>query len=174
MKHIYTTVLFACSAILLLSACGFHPVYGTNKYTPVGAETRFSQISIGNIPDRDGQFLRNELIDNLHRNGPADQKIYSLNVAPLTEQVRQLYVTIDSDTTRAQLKLLTDITLTNTQTGEKLLQRRIESTAGYNILGSEFTNRVSEQATRQNVLKDIARQIELQLSLYFKRSPEKK
>ena len=51
------------------------------------------------------------------------------------------------------------------------MERDLESIASFNVLGSEFGNRISEQATRENVLKDIARQIELQLSLYFKRPP---
>ena len=27
-----------------MAACGFHPIYGVNKYTPVGAETKFENI----------------------------------------------------------------------------------------------------------------------------------
>jgi len=157
-------------ALLLLTACGFQPVYGVNKYTAIGAETKFRQVALSNIPDREGQFLRNELIDNLYRNGSAEQKTYKLDVAPIKETLRELDITIDSDTTRAQLRLEALITLTNTQTGETLLKRQLQSIASFNVLGSEFTNRISEQSTRENVLKDLARQIELQLSLYFKRT----
>ena len=161
-------------SLLLLAACGFHPVYGVNKYTPVGAETKFAQIDIGNIPDREGQFLRNELIDRLHRNGKDRLTAYSLNVAPLNEYTRELDITIDSDTTRAQLNISTAMTLTDKRTGELVLQRNLQSTASFNVLGSEFANRVTEQSTRENVIKDIARQIEMQLALYFKRINDKK
>lgn len=157
------------AALLTLAACGLHPVYGVNKHTPIGAETRFEQIQIGNIPDREGQFLRNELIDRFYRNGRPQSPAYTLSIAPVQETQRDLDITIDSDTTRAQLVLSTAITLTSNATKETLLKRQLQSTASYNVLGSEFANRVSEDATRENLLKDLARQTELQLTLYFKR-----
>ncbi|MGB0719744.1 MAG: LPS assembly lipoprotein LptE [Bdellovibrionales bacterium] len=155
--------------MLLLSACGFHPVYGVNKYENTGVEARFESIAIGNIPDREGQFLRNELIDRFYRNGTPTSPAYTLTLSPITQSRRDLDVTIDDDTTRAQLTLGTTMRLTDNTTKQTVLERKLESTASYNVLGSEFTNRVSEQSTRENVLKDLARRIELQTSLYFKR-----
>ncbi len=173
MKHMHT-ILILTLALLGVTGCGFHPVYGVNKYTPIGAETKFQSIEIANIPDREGQFLRNELIDRLQRSNPSAQKNYTLKVAPLQEYIRELDITIDSDTTRAQLNVSTSMDLIDNQTREVLLRRNLSSTASFNVLGSEFSNSVSEQSTRENVIKDLARQIELQLALYFKRPPEEK
>ena len=156
------------TALLFLTACGFHPVYGVNKYTPVGAETKFQQIAIDNIPDREGQYLRNALIDHLYRNGRPASPQYRLTLTPLSETQRDLDITVDSDTTRAQLRIATTMTLIDTETRETLFTRSITSTASYNVLGSEFTNRVSEQSTRENILNDVARQIEMQIGLHFK------
>ena len=139
-----------------------------NKYTPVGAETKVQQIAIENIPDRDGQYLRNALIDRLYRDGRASDVAYKLTLTPLNETQRNLDVTIDSDTTRAQLKIETTMELIDAQSREILIERDINSTASYNVLGSEFANRVSEQSTRENILDDVARQIEMQIGLYFK------
>ncbi len=158
----------ALIAALFVTACGFHPVYGVNKYTPVGAEEKFQQISIENIPDREGQYLRNALIDRLYRDGRATNPTYKLTITPLIETQRDLDITVDSDTTRAQLKISTSMALIDAATQETLFKRSINSTASYNVLGSEFTNRVSEQSTRENILDDVARQIEMQISLYFK------
>ena len=159
----------ALICVLLLTACGFHPVYGVNKYTPVGAETKFHQIEISNIPDREGQYLRNALIDRLYRDGRPESPQYTLSLTPLNETQRDLDITIDSDTTRAQLRIETAMRLINNETKEVLINRALNSTASYNVLGSEFTNRVSEQSTRENILDDLARQVEMQISLYFKR-----
>lgn len=164
MKHFLLSL-----ALVSIAACGFHPVYGVNKYTPVGAETKFESIEISGIPDRDGQFLRNELIDRFYRDGRPAATDYTLTVKPIRERRKELDVTIDSDTTRAQLTLRTTIELTDQKTKETLIKQNLQSVASYNVLGSEFANRVSEDATRDNVLKDLARQIELQISLYFKR-----
>lgn len=164
MKAIALTI-----TLLSLTACGFHPVYGVNKYEATGIENRFSQIQISNIPDREGQFLRNQLIDNFYRSGRPSSPAYTLKISKISETQRDLDVTRDSDTTRAQLTLSTNIILEDKKTKQNLLERRIQSIASYNVLGSEFANRVSEDTTRENLLKDVARQVELQLSLYFKR-----
>ena len=64
----------------------------------------------------------------------------------------------------------TKMTLSDYETREVLLERNIHALSSYNILGSEFATRVSEQNTRENVLNDLARQIENHTVLYFKRT----
>ncbi len=156
-------------SLILLTACaGFHPVYGVNKFTAVGVEQALSQVKIDNIPDREGQFLRNALITRFYRDGRPDNPLYTLAVTPITESAQNLDVTIDSEATRGQLRLSTSIALKDNQNGEVILNRKLRSIASYNILSSEFTNRVSEQNARENTLNDLARQIEEQLALHFK------
>ena len=160
-------ILLALS-VLFVAACGFHPVYGVNKYTSTGVEEYLQQIEIDNIPNREGQYLRNQLIDQFYRSGRPAHPRYKLMVSPVQESERDLDITIDSDTTRGQLRLTTTMTLMDKQTGKTLLNRPLRSIASFNIIESEFANRVSEQDTRENLLKDLARQIEEQLALYFK------
>ena len=160
--------ILALILTLFISACGFHPVYGVNKYTAVGVEEYLANIQIGNIPDREGQYLRNALIDRFYRDGHPAAPRYMLNVSPVSESSRDLDVTIDSDTTRGQLTLKTNIVLIDKTTNKNILQRSLRSIASYNIISSEFANRVSEQNTRENALDDLARQIEEQLALHFK------
>lgn len=156
--------------ILLVSACGFHPVYGVNKYTAVGGETKLAQTYIDNIPDREGLYLRNALIDRFYRDGRPINPAYTLKVEPVREYLVDLDITKSDDATRGQLRLTTTIVLVDDKTGEVLLNRGLQSITSYNILGSEFATRVSEDNTRLNALDDLARQIEQQLALYFKRS----
>ncbi len=167
MNRISTYLLLMSLGII--AACGFHPVYGVNKYTAIGVEEHLSQIEISGIPDREGQFLRNALIERFYRDGrPANPK-YKLSMSPVSESLRDLDITIDSDTTRGQLTLRITMILNDKKTGETLLKRNLRSIASYNIIDSEFANRVSEQNTRENALSDLARQIEEQLALHFKR-----
>tara|TARA_R110001592_G_scaffold3525_8_gene19855 strand:- start:20065 stop:20574 length:510 start_codon:yes stop_codon:yes gene_type:complete len=158
---------------LLVSACGFEPMYGTAFETEGGAQStiqsELGQVEIGNIPDREGQFLRNALIDRFYKNGrPADAH-YSLEIAPIQQSTSDLDITIRSDATRRQLVLSSTLALKDKATGETLLTRNIKSSGSYNVLISEFATRVSEQNTRENGLNDLARQIELQIGLYLKR-----
>ena len=53
-------VLMLC---FICGACGFQPVYGVNKHQATGVEQFMAATEIANIPDREGQILRNHLID---------------------------------------------------------------------------------------------------------------
>ncbi len=156
---------------LLLTSCGFEPVYGDlgSKTDATAVEATLSQIAIGNIPNREGQYLRNALIDRFYRHARPANAAYGLTVGRIEERLTDLDITKSSDATRGQLRLSTTMTLNDRKTGKEVLTHKLRSITSYNILGSEFTNRVSEENARQNALDDLARQIELQLSLYFQR-----
>lgn len=160
--------LLTLCALLILSACGFSPMYGNMGDSAIGAEDHLSFVAIANIPDREGVYLRNALIDRFHRNGPPIRNAYTLYVESLEETKRNLDITKSSDATRGQLIISAHISLQDNVTKETLLDRNIQSVTSYNILGSEFATRISEDNTRTNALDNLARQVEMHLNLYFK------
>lgn len=157
-------------SLLLIASCGFEPVYGTMGSKNTTVEAGLEQVDIAIIPDREGQYLRNALIDRFYRYTRPQNPKYNLVVAPVTERLIDLDITKDSDATRGQLRLTTSLRLVNIETQETVLTRGLQSISSYNILGSEFATRVTEENARQNTLDDLARQIELQIGLYLKRS----
>ena len=168
--------LFLYFAILpLISSCGFSPIYGKNEHNSyntagdVGVEDHMALIKISNIPGREGQFLRNQLVDRLYRHGAPSNPAYTLNVSTVNENLIDLDITKTADSTRGQLRLDISIVLNDPINKKTLFTRSLRSITSYNILASEFSTRVSEQAARENALRDLARQIENQLALYFKR-----
>lgn len=164
--------VFLVSAFcLLLSACGFTPLYGTASPGDSAVTASLDTVFIDNIPDREGQYLRNALIDRFYRHGQPADAPYILHVAKIDERRTDLDITKSSDATRAQLRLNTEMILTDRADGKEILRRNLTAITSYNVLQSQFTTRVSEDNARLNALDDIARQIETQLSLYFKRAP---
>lgn len=162
--------LFAlCVLSFPLASCGFSPMYGEHSSHSKNVTANLSQVQIGNIPNREGQFLRNQLIDQFYKDGRPENPAYILQILPIREFVTDLDVTRSSDVTRAQLRLTSTMILTDAQSGEELLRRGLSATSSYNVLAEEFATRFSEQSTRENALNDLARQIELQLGLYFNR-----
>ena len=158
------------ASLLIVSACGFSPVYGTLGHDKdFGTEDLLALVAIDNIPDREGQFLRNELIDRFYRTERPSNPQYRLIVSNLTERLRDLDITESSDSTRAQLRIQAQVKLIDSITGETLMQRTLHSASSYNKLGSEFATRASEQSTRENVLSALAQRIETQITLYLKR-----
>ncbi len=171
MKIFYMHI-FLFSMLIQLTACGFSPMHG--KYSAANSQTvqnDLSQIYIENIPNREGQFLRNALIDRFYQNGHPTNPAYKLDINTIEERLTDLDITKSSDATRAQLRLNTSLTLMDKQNNAVLLTRKLTATTSYNILQSQFTTRVSEQDARENALNDLAAQIERQISLYFNRTP---
>jgi len=173
-KRWFANSALSVSFCLLCTACGFSPMYG--NHAPANAngsaqeqtiQTQLSQIEIENIPDREGQFLRNALIDRFYKNGRPVNPIYKLVVSKITENTYNLDITINSDATRAQLTLSTTMKLVDPESNETVISRTLKASSSYNIMGSEFATRVSEQNTRENALNDLARQIELQIALHL-------
>ena len=152
-------------SILLLSACGFSPMYSANNNTSVVSQ--FNKIEVSIIPDRSGQYLRNALIDRLYQKGYPTSPTYKLSIEPITENIFDFDITQEAEATRQQIKLTTQMLLTDMQTRKNILTRQLTAVTSNNILESEFSTIVTERSAREAALNDIARQIERQLSLYF-------
>ena len=138
------------------------------KGTGTEASAGLAAISMNIVPDREGQILRNELIDQMHAHGATTPK-YNLSFADLIVNVRELDLTKNAEATRSQIIVTTNIYLTDLDTGALLLSRPVKSISSYNVLPSKFATRVTEENARETALRDAARQIVQQLSLFFNR-----
>ena len=156
---------------IMLTACGFRPMYGDAARSEMSAQKNGNyDVDIAVIPDREGQYLRNLLIDRMYQNGYPSAPRYKLQVNAIEETEQSLAIAKTAESTRSQLRLHTNYTLVDRQTGATLLSRSALATSSYNILNSEFATRVTEDNARLNAINDIARQIEIQLGLYFNRA----
>lgn len=171
-KSYQMRILFlgAMCLCFVLTSCGFQPLYG-NVSTGVKGKTTEQQlrrVEIDLIPNYEGQFLRNELIDRLHNIGDNAVPLYTLSASDINEAKRDLDITKESDATIAQLRLSTRVTLVRNRDNKVLLSKSIWTTTSYNILDSQFTTRVSKNYAREAGLKDLAAQIERQVALAIK------
>ncbi len=161
---------FIVASLLLLTACGFTPMYGqTGGENKTSATHQLNNVEIAMIPNESGVYLRNILIDRFYQDGYPASPSYTLAVARVDEVELDLDITQDSETTRKQLRLTTTLVLTDNETRKPVLRRSLTAITSYNVLGSQFTTRVSGADAREAALSDLARQIELQTALYFKR-----
>lgn len=160
--------LVVISLCMLLAACGFKPIYGGGGDESYAAFS-MADIAIDNIPDREGQRLRNLLMDRLYQAGRPDNARYHLMVAPITETQTDLGIQKDATATRAQLKLHTKMKLLDKESNLVVLRRNVRAISSYNILESQFTTLVTEEATRDQLLEQLADKITQQLGLYFNR-----
>lgn len=157
-----------------LTGCGFSPMYGTHApgASQSSPESRLDQVEIAAIKNREGVHLRNALIDRFYVNGYPASPGYRLEISKISEVRTNLDVTTSSEATRAQLTQRLDMKLYDLKKpDEPVLKRSLSNISSYNILESEFATRISQQKAREGGLDDLARQIELNLTLYFNRTP---
>lgn len=164
--------IFVLSAFLLLTACGFQPVYGVHSAAPTNIAAQLEEVEIDIIPNYEGQFLRNLLIDRFHRKGNVSNARYMLKIDSVNESQIELDITKTATATRTQMRLSTRLTLIDKRTGtpESVLVRDVQTITSFNILSSEFSTRVTEQSARENALRDLARQIERHVTLFLKQN----
>ena len=158
-------ILMGC---LLLSSCGFEPMYGDRK--DAATASNYSNIDIASIPDRDGQYLRNQLIDRLYLDGRPESTVYTLKVAPIKTLTTNIGIRKDATSTRAMAEVDTTLQLIENSTGKVLLQRDVRATGGYNLLDNQFATIVSRQSVDEHMLEEIADDIVTELGLYFHRA----
>ena len=152
--------------LLFLTACGFTPMYGSEGQN---AAAGLDKVEIATIPDAEGVFLRNALIDRFYQDGYPVSPAYRLEISKIAEQGRDLDITIESEATRKQVYLSTTLNLFDKTTGQSVLSRSLTALTSYNVLGTQFTTRISESDAREAALNDLARQIETQVALYLKK-----
>jgi LPS-assembly lipoprotein len=157
---------FLVTGLLVLSACGFEPLYRTADR---GAETEqlLNRIEVPPIADRLGQLVRTVLNDRLKPRA-APQPLYAV-VVTLTESTQGLAVRRDASATRANLIVNATFTLSDISGGENLLSGKIRSVNGYDILTSDFATLAAEKDARRRGARDVADAIFDRLAIYMSR-----
>ena len=151
-----------------LSACGFRPLYAPplesgNDANNVYAFDVFRSVTIESIPDREGQYLRNELTRLLHPNGADPQRFYNLRIR-ISESERNLAVRKSSIATRANLTVRGEFSFVDRRNGNVLVEGSTSVTSGFNIFESEFQSLSALNSARFRALDSLAQQIRIRLA----------
>ncbi|MFA5040769.1 MAG: LPS assembly lipoprotein LptE [Bdellovibrionales bacterium] len=165
MKKLLAFVL-VLSLSVPLGGCGFRSIYGIEDQNGDSqVATQLNNIAIANIPDREGQVLRNYLIDRLYgKNRPA-KPVYTLQVN-IRKVEEDLGILANATATRALLDVYGDYSLIDAK-GKRLLKGTAHSVASFNRLDQMYATVAARQDARQRTLHEISEQIVNRLSLYF-------
>ena len=154
----------ALTGLFLLTACGFSPIYGSHKDKGPVSEV-LSTVAIDSIPDSNGQFLRNKLMDRFYFHGRPTQPQTRLTV---TLRATELDFGIQKDATasRSQLNLWADYVLRDNE-GKELLKRTAHSVASYNKINAQYGQVATQRNAYERTLTEVSEQITSVVSLYF-------
>jgi len=166
--HIASLVA-AAAALLVLSGCGYRPVYGEHSAVASdGARTQLANVKVLGIADRRGQLLRNYLIDRINPRGEPAAPRYVLSVTS-TESTRVNDSRPDGTATRADVIVSARYTLRDSTSDLIVFTDRSEAIATYNLLTARFASVVSEDEARRRAVEQIADQISLQVAMFLNR-----
>lgn len=150
-----------CALGVLLSGCGFRPMYGA-RLVP-----QLASVYVEPIGEAEGFALRNRLIDLLRSDGSKAGKRYILKVS-LNETSQGIALRNDATITRYNQTLDAHYVLTDAG-GKVLLEGDQTSLSAYNVAASPYATLAAQQDTSERAAQDIAERIHLDLGAFFRR-----
>jgi LPS-assembly lipoprotein len=161
-----TAALFLFSVLcLLLSGCGFSPIYGSHSGSGGPVAEQLSQIAIDSIPDRQGQILRNDLIDRMYGKGRPSQPLYHLSVK-LHLNFEDTGILANTTATLTEVNTYGDYELKDLK--DKVIVRgTAHSATSYSRLSDEYATLTAHDSAVQRTVDEVSNQIVNRLGLYF-------
>ncbi|MBP7252136.1 MAG: hypothetical protein KBA75_01475 [Alphaproteobacteria bacterium] len=169
MRNALRPVLFRFVLLCLLlplAGCGFQPLYGSKAEGGSGAAVALNQVAIANIPNRDGQVLRNLLTDRLYQNGKPTEPLYRLAVE-MRQSETALGIRRDATASRTRLDMLAHYVLRRASDNKVLIDSNAETSVSFNQLVAQYATVTARDDARGRALHELSEQIMTRLALYF-------
>ena len=129
-----------------------------------------ASIEVGVIKDRQGQQLRNFLLDRINPGGAPQSPNYTLTVR-LTSQKQLLALKKSALSTRANLNF---VAVFNLKGKNKYLGKNYSGTSkitvSYNILSSHFATLTAEKNVRTQAVRELSTDISNRIAAFVVRS----
>jgi len=153
----------ALLAFLALAGCGFQPMYG--GFQGAALKGQLANIGIDPIPDRVGQILRQNLLEEMGGNGKASD--YTLRVT-LNTKAEGSGFRADEASTRTNLTLTAQYKLVRVSDDHVMFDDEAVVFAAYDVVESDFATLTARQDTERGLAEQAARLIGTRLAAYFR------
>jgi len=155
--------------LITATSCGFQPMYASNSVLNKKSSAEIPDIYIGNIPDKQGQFLRNLLIDKYYSEGRPTSYDYELEFSPISKKTIEMGIQKDATATRIMVELSVQMKLIKKTDAEKkaVLEREVKSVGAHNLLTNQYTSLISSEDIIEDLLKEMSEDIVTEINLYF-------
>ena len=153
-------------AVLLLSGCGLHSLYGGGASGPVSGLLR--SVEVAPIAGQQGWLVRTKLIDRLGEGGSAQPR-YRLDVT-LDDNITSYGLRADRAATQERRSLRARYQLVDMANGAVLLDATAGSDASIDVVSSEYATVAAEQTALENLSGIVADQIVARLAIYAART----
>lgn len=153
-------LLFLC---FFITACGFHPLH-----IPIRGSSHVAvPVKIATIQDREGQILRNYLVDLLTPEGAPQCPQYILEIS-LVDVVTDIGVNIDETTSRKNVTATATINLRDSKTNSVVYTHTAIAINSFAVISENyFSDLVSEDYGKKEAFRLLAEKITLLLVTYI-------
>lgn len=154
--------LLVITAALLLSACGFRPLYEAGG-SSANMRAHLSGIDVAPIADRLGQVMRNHLLDRLNVGGNPEYQL----IVRLAQSTEGYGIRPDAATTQEQLTLVATVTFAKFSEEEPIFVEDMRARTSYDIVLSDFASVTQREDSARRLALELAERIHRRLALYF-------
>ncbi len=155
---------------VLLAGCGFRPLYARGETDGASVNRHLAATTIELIADRQGQQLRNFLLDAMNPRGEPLRPRYRLTIS-LGESLQELALRRDETATRARVIMTAAFKLEGYANGEPLHQGNSRVVSSYNILAAHYATLEARENARRLAVEQISSDIKTRLAVFFSRAP---
>jgi LPS-assembly lipoprotein len=152
--------LLAVCLTLMLSACGFTPMYAPAA-SGAGA---IGPVQVSQIDGKAGHVLKNELDRILSVESSAGGAPPMQLEITLQETISRLGIRLDQSATRAELRLVANYVLTPPNGGQQL-RGSVASVVNYDIPTAAFGEITAQDDARERAAEDLAERFRAELAL---------
>lgn len=152
--------------LLLLAACGLHPLYGGGSGSPVAGLLR--SVEVAPIAGQPGWLVRTKLIDRLGEVGSGAAR-YRLDIT-LDDNITSYGLRATQAASQERRTLRARYQLVDLSNGGVVLDATAGSDASIDVVSSEYATVAAEQTALENLAGIVADQIVGRLSVYAART----
>jgi LPS-assembly lipoprotein len=170
-RHCICASLAAIAGVIL-SGCGFHPLYGTTSAT--GIAGMLTEVYVEPIPDRVGYQLRNDLLDLFNGTGRADNAAYRLKLS-LNEEEQAVALQTNTNITRYNYTLRAHYELIPKGSTEAATKGELTTLTAYNVAAAPYlyATVTAERDAKDRAASDLAERIRIAIAVYLRGRPDK-
>ncbi len=152
--------------LLLLAACGFHPLYGTDGTSP-GVASELAAVSIADPTSRLTQLIRNDLLSSMRPAGTAEPDRYKLDIEATSIEDKSLEDPTNSHARRATVRVMANFTLRDISGGKLLYNGKTFSNVSYDDVSQSFSDLQARTNALERGAHEIALDIRTRLAAHF-------
>lgn len=150
----------AAFLLLLLTACGFTPLHGQQNVAP----PILKAIDLPAPDNRNQQLFVTALADALNPERSKVPKRYRFSYE-LEQSSAPLAIQLNRTITRYKVSATVTYRVVDISTGKKVHEGKIRRDSGYDRVESDYATYVSEVKTFENILKELAQDVKIHLTL---------